>query len=171
MASIAALLTFALVASAEMTSADLKRCPGGHTTLEDVPISYGLSTMEHKELERRINNLEFVLGGCEIQPDSPRVRPTCRTCRFGYDSRSKTWSKSSHDNTGNEVRSELNGRLKLRIILGLCKAPLVKRADLNGPCLVLKSREGCFSRSSSPDAAPSSRFCLVAFWTLAICSP
>jgi hypothetical protein len=94
---IAAVLTIALVASAEVTSADLKRCPDEHTTLKDVPISYGLSTMERKELERRVNNLEFVLGGCEVEPDSPRVRPTCTTCRFGYDGRSKTWSRSSQD--------------------------------------------------------------------------
>lgn len=91
------LILVPMICSGEVKSVDLKRCPDGHTSLKNVPIAYGLSTMDRKELERRINNLEFVMGGCEVESDSPRVRPTCTTCRFGYDSRSRTWSRSSQD--------------------------------------------------------------------------
>jgi hypothetical protein len=90
-----------LVHAADITSADLKQCPDGHTTLKDVPIRYGLpaasTKAEWKEIDRQIENLEFILGGCEISEDSPKVRPTCRTCRFAYDSQSNTWSRRSSD--------------------------------------------------------------------------
>jgi hypothetical protein len=88
----------AVVASAEIKSADLKQCPNGHTTLKDVPIFYGLPAPEDwTKMQRQIDNLEFVLGGCVVEDDSPTVRPTCTTCRFGYDSRSETWSRRSPD--------------------------------------------------------------------------
>src|SRR5437016_3670417 len=87
--------------AAELRSADLKQCPDGHTTLKDVPISYGVpgasTRAERKKLQRQIDNLEFLLGGCEVDQDSPMVRPTCTTCRFGYNSRTGTWSRASHD--------------------------------------------------------------------------
>jgi hypothetical protein len=94
--------TLASVAHAgELRSPDLKQCPDGHTTLKDVPISYGLpaasTRAEWKKLQRQIDNLEFVLGGCEVDNDSPMVRPTCTTCRFGYNSRTGTWTRRSTD--------------------------------------------------------------------------
>ena len=82
-------------ASAEVTSAELKRCPDGHATVKDVPISYGLSALSHEEIMRHVENFDFVLGGCEVMADSPRVQPTCTTCRLGYDSASRIWSRSS----------------------------------------------------------------------------
>jgi hypothetical protein len=92
------LFTLACVNGADVTSAQLKHCPDGHTALKDVPISYGLpAPPDWKKFQRQIDNLEFVLGGCEIAPDAPMIRPTCRICRFGYDSRSKTWSRQSPD--------------------------------------------------------------------------
>src|SRR5438034_4420628 len=85
----------------ELRSADLKQCPDGHTTLKDVPISYGVpgasTRAEWKKLQRQIDNLEFVLGGCEVGEYPPMVRPMCTTCRFGYNSRTGTWSRASHD--------------------------------------------------------------------------
>ena len=99
-AILAALLTTAVAVSAEVTSADLRRCPDGHSTLKDVPISYGLpddSPEARKEMKRQIENLEVVLGGCEVDDTSPRVMPTCTTCRFTFNSASDTWSRSSHD--------------------------------------------------------------------------
>jgi hypothetical protein len=100
---LAIIVMFALarIAAAETKSADLKRCPDGHTTLKDVPISYGLpgasTRAEWKKIDRQIENLEFVLGGCVVDDDSPTVRPTCTTCRFGYNSRTGTWSRESRD--------------------------------------------------------------------------
>jgi hypothetical protein len=38
-----------------------------------------------------------VLGGCVVEDDSPTVRPTCTTCRFGYNSRTGTWRRRSRD--------------------------------------------------------------------------
>lgn len=91
------LLLLPIIASAEVKSADLKRCPNGHATLKDVPIHYGLSVMDPKEIERHVKNLDFILGGCEIEPGSPTVLPTCTTCRFRYHSDSATWSRRSSD--------------------------------------------------------------------------
>src|SRR5258705_2140025 len=98
---IMALTLTRLVSAAELKSADLKQCPDGHTTLKDVPISYGLpatsTRAEWKKCERQLDNLEFVLGGCVLDDDSPRVRQTCTMCRFGYNSRTGTWSRTSRD--------------------------------------------------------------------------
>jgi hypothetical protein len=93
-----ALLTVAGTALAEITSADLKHCPDGHTTLKDVPISYGVPAPDDwKKMQRQLDNLEFVLGGCEPPPNAPHFQPTCTTCRFGFDSTTKTWSRRSSD--------------------------------------------------------------------------
>ena len=91
------LLLVPLVSEAETTSADLKRCPDGHTTLRDVPIVYGVPSVPSDVIARHVRRFDYILGGCDVMPDSPRVRPTCTTCRFGYDSQAMTWSRHSAD--------------------------------------------------------------------------
>lgn len=93
----ALLLIVRCVAAGEITSADLKRCPDGHATLKDVPIVYGLMDMDSKALDRHIKNLDFALGGCNVSPESPRVRPTCTTCGFAFDATSHIWGRRSPD--------------------------------------------------------------------------
>lgn len=84
------------------TSATLKQCPDGHTTLKDVPIVYGTPPFDGpaaKRWQERIQRFEMWSGGCVSTPDSPKVRPTCITCGFGYDSEFDHWSRESADIT------------------------------------------------------------------------
>jgi hypothetical protein len=81
-----------------LTSAQLKQCPDGHACLKDVPIVYGLFAVggtNQAERKRLIDHFEMWPGGCCVGPDSPKVRPTCTNCGFGYDSRLQYWSRSS----------------------------------------------------------------------------
>jgi len=80
------------------TSASLKKCPVGHTTLKDVEIVYGLPPWkgdEAKRFQESVGRLEIWPAGCVSSPDSPKVRPTCTTCRFGFDSQFRQWSRDS----------------------------------------------------------------------------
>ena len=82
------------------TSATLKQCPDGHTTLKDVPIIYGTPPFDGPAAEhwqRSIQKYDMWSGGCLKMPDSPTVRPTCTTCGFGYDSHFGHWSRASAD--------------------------------------------------------------------------
>src|SRR5262245_24304398 len=82
------------------TSATLKQCPDGHTTLKDVPIVYGTPPFAGpaaKRWQESIQKFEMWSGGCVSEPDSPKVRPTCTTCGFGYDSEFDHWSRESAD--------------------------------------------------------------------------
>ncbi len=84
------------------TSATLKQCPDGHTTLKDVPIVYGTPPFDGpaaKRWQESIQKFEMWSGGCVSWPDSPTVRPTCTTCGFGYDSEPGHWSRESADIT------------------------------------------------------------------------
>ena len=100
-AVIIVILALARSISAEITSADLKHCPDGHATLKDVPIHYGLwagTERERKEMERHVAKLDYVQGGDELpSANPPRYRPICTTCRFAFDSVTKTWNRSSSD--------------------------------------------------------------------------
>jgi len=71
----------------EPTAESLHKCPNGHTTLKVVPISYGLPPFEGeaaKEWKKRVENLEFVPGGCCVSSDSPKSEVICTTCRFAH---------------------------------------------------------------------------------------
>lgn len=71
----------------EPTAESLQKCPSGHTTLKEVPISYGLPPFKGvaaEEWEKKVENLEFVPGGCCVSDDSPTREVICTTCRFAH---------------------------------------------------------------------------------------
>lgn len=65
-------------ASDTAASAQVDRCPAGHTTIKLVPIVYGriALTPERREQER---NLEVAYGGCEVGSKG-KFRIVCLTC-------------------------------------------------------------------------------------------
>lgn len=80
--------------SLQETSAMLKSCPDGHTTLIDIPIIYGANAVlnknssdwddEDKSLAKRRNAGEIILSGEPNEALDPRFRPTCQTCGYQY---------------------------------------------------------------------------------------
>jgi len=72
----------------------LQKCPNGHSELKDVRIVYGLVRYENekdrKEAEKRQENLEYVLGGCCVDNDSPKIEVICKTCRFSFHQSSRS---------------------------------------------------------------------------------
>ncbi len=80
--------------SLQETSAMLKTCPDGHTTLKDIPILYGTFPLltkdpadwndEDKALAKRRDANEIILGGELDQAEDPRFQTGCLTCGYQY---------------------------------------------------------------------------------------
>ena len=82
------------------TAAELKHCPFGHPNLKEIPILYGLPSFageKGKELQRKQDNNELALGGCIVDPDSPKVEICCATCGYHYSYYGREWDRSSQD--------------------------------------------------------------------------
>jgi hypothetical protein len=96
--------------SRQKTSAMLKSCPDGHTTLRDIPILYGTFPVltknksewndEDKALAKRRDLGEVSLGGEADSAEDPRFQASCLTCRYQYKLLSVRytgdWIKSGH---------------------------------------------------------------------------
>ena len=77
------------------TSAMLKSCPDGHTSLRDIPILYGSFPIqtkdpadwsdEDKALAARRDAKEVILGGELDSAEDPRFQTTCLTCGYRYE--------------------------------------------------------------------------------------
>jgi hypothetical protein len=74
-------------------------CPYGHAAIKEVPVEYGLPPRPMPpELQRRIENLEVVLGGCCYEPPvSPDYVFICTLCRYEFDPISREWGRSHTD--------------------------------------------------------------------------
>ncbi|MES2923001.1 MAG: hypothetical protein V4819_15710 [Verrucomicrobiota bacterium] len=77
------------------TSATLKSCPDGHTTLRDIPILYGSFPIqtkdpadwndEDKALAARRDAKEVILGGELDSAEDPRFQTCCLSCGYRYE--------------------------------------------------------------------------------------
>jgi hypothetical protein len=75
-----------------------KACPYGHAALKDVPVEYGFIGNVTPEVQRRLDNLEFVPGGCCFEPGVSRESLLiCTQCKYSYDPTTAEWWRCDHD--------------------------------------------------------------------------
>jgi hypothetical protein len=74
-------------------------CPYGHAAIKSVPVSYGvLPRPMPPELERQIDNLEVVPGGCcYVSGESPDNVFICTRCRYEFDPSTRSWDRGDAD--------------------------------------------------------------------------
>ncbi len=84
------------------TSMGLHECPFGHTTLRDVPISYGLM-VRSPEVQAAVDGFEMWPGGCvraTINGVSEDTKVVCTTCTYAYECYMNYWEKHSDSSLG-----------------------------------------------------------------------
>ena len=104
----------------------VRACPYGHATLRKTPISYGMP-VHNAKLERSIDECDVILGGCVIEPHSPKKALVCTTCKFVYNPPSGEWDKGYWSRRSTDITSFKEGFPAI-----LTSVPLPKEAHLIG---------------------------------------